>query len=321
MNQQSASDTSNPQEIINQIVLEHFKEQNRKRRWRWVRRILVTLVIIFLVVAFNYGRVEDTATKNKPHVGIIDIKGEINSSQVVSSDSLMKSLTSAYESKGLKALILRIDSPGGSPVQADYMFNALRYFRDKYPDVKTYSVCVDMCASAAYYVASAADEIYANPSSLVGSIGVVYNGFGFVEAMEKLGVSRRLKTSGSNKGFMDQFSPVKLEQEKDLMVMLDLIHNQFIKQVKLGRGSRLKINDETFSGLIWTGEQAREMGLIDGFASSGQLARDIIKIESLVDYTEKHSVIDQFADKLGSSIVHQLPQAIGIKQGIKELHG
>jgi protease IV len=317
MNQQPLNDETNSQVLLTEIVHEYYKDQKRRRRWRLIRRTGIFILAVTLLGIFTYGRMEDTANKIKPHVGLIDINGEISGGQVGSSDVLMKSLTNAYTSKGLKALIFRIDSPGGSPVQADYMYNAVRHFRQKYPEVKTYAVCVDTCASAAYYVASAADEIYANQSSLVGSIGVVYNGFGFVDAMEKVGVSRRLKTSGRNKGFMDQFSPVNLEQEKDLMVMLDLIHDQFIKQVKVGRGDRLKTNNEVFSGLIWTGIQAKELGLIDGFASSGQLIRDTIKIESVVDYTEKHSVLDQFADKLGSSMVNQLPQAFGMKQGFK----
>ena len=202
-------------------------------------------------------------------------------------------------------------------MQADYMFNSVRHFKKKYPDVKTYAVCVDSCTSAAYYIAAAADEIYANPSSLVGSIGVLYNGFGFVGAMEKLGISRRLKTSGSSKGFMDPFSPENLEQEKDLMVMLDLIHDRFIKQVKKGRGKRLKTNEELFSGLVWTGVQAKELGLIDGFASSGQLMRKVIKLDSVVDYTEKQSVLDRFASRVGSSMVAEIPEALGMRSGLK----
>lgn len=321
MNQQTLNESNNSQDLLNQIIFEYFKEQSRKRRWRIIRRILIVCGLITLVGVVNYNRVGETAARLKPHVGLIDVKGEIISSQVSSADIFMKSLTNAYESKGLKALILRIDSPGGSPVQADYMYNTVRYFKLKHADVKIYAVCVDTCASAAYYVASAADEIYANPSSMVGSIGVLYNGFGFVDVMSKVGVSRRLKTSGSNKGFMDPFSPENPNQEKDLMMMLDIVHNQFIKQVKLGRGSRLKINDDTFSGLIWTGVQAKEMGLIDGFASSGQLLREVINLDSVVDYTEKQSVLEQFADRLGSSMIGQLPHALGMKQGLQELYG
>jgi protease-4 len=260
---------------------------------------------------------EDIATRLKPHVGIVDLKGEIFDGQSASADNLTKSLRAAYEAKGLKAIILRIDSPGGSPVQADYMFNAIRYFRKEHPDVKYYAVCVDSCTSAAYYVAAAADEVYASPSSLVGSIGVIYNGFGFVDAMQKLGVSRRLETAGANKGFMDQFSPVDPTQVKRLQVMLELIHQQFIDQVKLGRGQRLKADPDMFSGMIWTGIQAKELGLIDGFASTGQLMRDIIKVDAALDYTEKHSVLDQLAKNFGAEMVSQLPKALGVHAGIQ----
>ncbi|OGV31788.1 MAG: signal peptide peptidase SppA [Legionellales bacterium RIFCSPHIGHO2_12_FULL_35_11] len=321
MNQSTITDSQNSQELLNQIIFEHFNEQKRKRKSRLFRRIIYTVIFLILLGILSFNHMEDTTIKFKPHVGLIDIKGEILDSQFSSSDSLMKSLANAYHNKGLQAVILRIDSPGGSPVQADYMYNALKYFMKKYPNIKTYAVCVDSCASAAYYVASAADEIYANPTSMVGSIGVVYNGFGFVDLINKLGISRRLITSGQNKGFMDQFSPVNPNQEKDLQDMLNLIHQQFINQVKAGRGSRLKIDPNTFSGLIWTGEQAKQMGLIDGFASSGQLVRDVIKIDSVVDYTEKTSVLDQFADKLGSSMLGQLPKSLNMKQGFQEIYG
>ena len=259
----------------------------------------------------------DAATRIKPHVGIVDLKGEIFDGLSASADNLTKSLRAAYEAKGLKAIILRIDSPGGSPVQADYMFNAIRYFRKEHPDVKYYAVCVDSCTSAAYYVAAAADEVYASPSSLVGSIGVIYNGFGFVDAMQKFGVSRRLETAGANKGFMDQFSAVNPMQVKRLQVMLDLIHQQFIDQVKLGRGQRLKSDPDLFSGLVWTGTQAKELGLIDGFASAGQLMRDVIKVDAAFDYTEKHSVFDKLIRNLGAEVVSQLPKALGVHAGIQ----
>jgi protease-4 len=231
--------------------------------------------------------------------------------------NFIKGLNSAYENnKALKAVILRIDSPGGSPVQADYMYNSIQFYKKKYPDVKIYAVCVDMCASAAYYVAAAADEIYANPSSLVGSIGVLYNGFGFVDTMQKLGVTRRLHTAGINKGFLDQFSPDNPAQGQLLQTMLDLIHQQFIDRVKAGRGQRLVIDKDTFSGLFWTGIQAKERGLIDGFASSGQVARDIIKIDRVVDYTVQESVIERFSKQMGTAIANQLPLALGMKPGI-----
>ncbi len=317
MTENNMHDSQTSQQLLTQIVTEYFGEQKRRRRWQWGRRVMFLIFVLAIVVMLINNKYQESKSKLIPHVGLIDLKGEILDGQSGSADILMKGLSSAYQNKSLKALVLRIDSPGGSPVQADYMYNAIRYFHDKYPAVKTYAVCVDTCASAAYYVASAADEIYANPSSLVGSIGVVFNGFGFVDAMQKVGVSRRLEIAGRNKGFMDQFSPVNPQQEKFLQHMLDTIHQQFIEQVKKGRGSRLKIDDDTFSGLAWTGVEAKERGLIDGFASTGQLMRDIIKVEQVIDYTEKQSVIEQMADKFGTSMVNQIPVALGLKQGFR----
>jgi len=197
------------------------------------------------------------------------------------------------------------------------MYNAIQYYKKQHPDIKTYAVCMDMCASAAYYMAAAADEIYAAPSSMVGSIGVVYNGFGFVDGMQKLGVARRLQTAGAHKAFLDPFTPEKPEDAAYLQRMLDLVHQQFIAKVKAGRGSRLKLNNEVFSGLFWTGEQAKTMGLIDGFGSPEDVGRDVIKITESVDYTTKGNVFEQFAKKLGAEVAVQLPVALGVKPGFQ----
>lgn len=306
---------SDSQLILNQIVLEHLRDKKRKRFWRIIKAIVISLLLLFAVYYVFLG--EGNANRRaQAHVGLIDIKGGIFDSQGGGAENFSKGLHQAYENKQMKALILRIDSPGGSPVQADYMYNNIQYYRKKYPAIKIYAVCVDACASAAYYVAAAADEIYAAPASLVGSIGVIYSGFGFVDTMQKLGVSRRLMTAGRNKGFMDQFSPESEDQKKDLQTMLDLIHQQFIDRVKAGRGKRLRIDEDTFSGLFWTGQQAKERGLIDGFASSGQLARDIIKINQVINYTKQQNVLDRMAKQIGMAMAEQLPLSLGIKQGI-----
>ncbi|MCP0914301.1 MULTISPECIES: S49 family peptidase [Legionella] len=310
-------DSNDSQLLLNKIVLEYMREQKRKRFWRWVMRAVVLVLVLWLAYQFLFSRSEEAGSRAKEHVGLIDVNGTIFASQAANGDNFVKGLDKAYENKSMKALIIRIDSPGGSPVQADYMYNALQHYRKKYPKIKTYAVCVDACASAAYYVAAAADEIYANPASLVGSIGVLYNGFGFVDAMQKLGVSRRLVTAGRNKGFLDQFSPMDSSQEKMLQTMLDLIHQEFINKVKQGRGTRLKIDEDTFSGLYWTGMQAKERGLIDGFASSGQLAREIIKIDNIVDYTYKESVLERVAKNIGTAMAEQLPSALGIRPGLQ----
>ncbi|STX28216.1 signal peptide peptidase [Legionella beliardensis] len=312
-NQQSDS-----QALLNQIILEYMRDQKRKRRWRWVFRFLIVLLIIMAYFKLNGLFEDEKDTLDKAHAGLIDLDGTIEREGSGSAENFVKGLDRAYKSKSLQALIVRINSPGGSPVQADYMYNALHYYHSKYPNVKIYAVCVDVCASAAYYVAAAADEIYANESSIVGSIGVIYNGFGFVDTMQKLGVSRRLQTAGNYKGFLDPFSPVTPEQQQLLQTMLNEVHQQFINRVKEGRGSRLVIDNQTFSGLFWTGKQAKARGLIDGFASSGQLARDVLKATIVIDYTHKQSVFEKVSRNVGTAIADELPKALGLNSGIKE---
>lgn len=295
----NTQDSPDAQTLLNQIVVEFMREQRRRRRFRWI----VRLFFLALVIVGSYQVITDFAetsqARMKPHVGLININGEILDNGEVNSDDFAKSLDAAYNNnKSLKAVLLRINSPGGSPVQADYMYNQIQYYRKKYPEVPVYAVCVDLCASAAYYVAAAANEIYANPSSMVGSIGVLFNGFGFMDTMQKVGVTRRLFTAGKNKGFLDPFSPLNPAQVQVLQAMLDAVHTTFIDKVKAGRGNRLKIDADTFSGLIWVGMQAKNRGLIDGFASAGQLIREKIKIDQVVDYTVKPSVLQRFSKNM-----------------------
>lgn len=302
------------QTLLNQVVLEYLSEQKRKRRWRWVIRIIILIILGLIILNVFFSSSEPFQNKDQPHIGVIDIQGGIFEQGTGSSaDDLVKGLSDAYKSKGLKAVVLRINSPGGSPVQADYMYNTVRFYRKHYPDVKIYAVCVDICASAAYYVAASADEIYANPASMVGSIGVIYNGFGLVDLIQKLGVSRRIQTAGANKGFLDPFSPEKPEDKAYLQTMLNEVHQQFIKQVKQGRGDRLKIDNLTFSGLFWTGEQAKVRGLIDGFASTGELARKIHAKGTTIDYTYHENLFDRMSKNIGAAVANQLPEALGLK--------
>lgn len=316
-NNSSFESRSESQALLNKIVFEFMREQKRKRIWRWVSRSIILAIILWVGWHVLKTQSDAVTARIKPHVGLIDVKGSIFDTQPASADNFAKGLDKAYANSGLKSLIIRIDSPGGSPVQADYMYNALLFYKKKYPAIKVYAVCVDACASAAYYLAAAADEIYANPATLVGSIGVLYNGFGFVDTLQKLGVTRRLQTAGKNKGFLDPFSPEKPGQQQQLQTMLNLIHQQFIDKVKAGRGRRLRINDETFSGLFWTGAQAKEQGLIDGFASSGELVRDVIQLDKLVDYTYEESVLERVAKNIGTSLANQLPTALGMKPGFQ----
>ncbi|MDX2347187.1 MAG: S49 family peptidase [Legionella sp.] len=308
---------NNSQEVLNQLILDHLVERKRKRVWRWVLRGVFILFLVWTFYGAFMSHRSDIAARVGSHVGVINIKGEITDKQAASAENFQESLEHAYENKGLKALVFRIDSPGGSPVQADYMYDAVQYYKKKYPGVKTYAVCMDMCASAAYYVAAAADEIYAAPSSMVGSIGVIYNGFGFVDSLNKLGATRRMQTAGKNKGFLDPFTPEKPEDVAYLQRMLDLVHQQFIDKVKAGRGTRLKVDNETFSGLFWTGIQAKERGLIDGFASTESLGRDVIKVDTFVDYTTKENVMELLSKNLGTEVANRLPAAMGLKPGFQ----
>lgn len=313
----SSNSSQDSQALLNQIIIDYMKEAKRKRRWKWFMRVIYLFIIAYVVYEFALSSNEEIGTNTKPHVGIVDINGEMADAKSANADDFAKGLDAAYKNSGLKALIVRLNSPGGSPVQAEYMYNTIKYYQKKYPEITIYSVCVDACASAAYYVAVAADSIYASPASMVGSIGVLYNGFGVVDLMNKIGVTRRLQTSGVNKGFLDPFSQQTNFEKQKLQMMLDIVHQQFINRVKEGRGTRLHIDDETFSGLFWTGEQALALGLIDGYGSSGQLARDIIKVPEVIDYTHKQNLFDRVAKNIGTAMADELPSSFGAKHGFR----
>jgi protease-4 len=312
----SSHSNQDPQALLNQVIIDYIKEQKRQRIWRWVMRSIYLLIIIYVVYLLFFTGNEESGSNTKPHVGIVDLNGELFDSKPANSDDFAKGMEVAYKNLGLKALVVRINSPGGSPVQAEYMYNTIKYYRSKYPDIQVYAVCMDLCASAAYYVASAAQQIYVSPASMVGSIGVVYSSFGFVDVMNKVGVARRLQTAGAYKGFMDPFSPDTEMQKQKLQAMLNIIHRQFINRVKEGRGERLHVEQDTFSGLIWTGEQALAMGLVDGFASSGQLVRDVLKIDATINYTHKQNIFDRVAKNLGTAMADTLTLNLGIKSGV-----
>ena len=315
--QTSSQTTVDSNVLLSQLAMEFLRERNRAKRRRWFKFVIIVLMIFWVSYLYVSSSKEGVGDSGDAHVGLIDVKGKMMADDSANAENFSKSMSKAYSNKMLKALIVRIDSPGGSPVQADYIYNTIRYYRQKYNNIKIYAVCVDTCASAAYYIAAAADEIYANPSSIVGSIGVVYDGFGLVDTLHKLGATRRLQTAGRNKGFMDPFSPTTPLQEKHLQDMLDIIHQEFINRVKAGRGKRLLIDDDTFSGLFWTGVQAKQRGLIDGFASTGQLARDIIHIDHVVDYSHKDNPFERVARRMGVAMVNELPQAFGLKAAFR----
>jgi protease-4 len=285
---------------IEKLVLAQVKEQRAARRWQLFMR-LMWLIVIGAAVWFVYKAESVGAPITTPHTAVIEIRGEIAKGTEASAENVVASLKSAFEDSGAQAIVLLIDSPGGSPVQAGIINDEITRLKALH-NKKVYAVVEETCASAAYYIAAAADSIYVDKASLVGSIGVLMDGFGFTVLMEKLGVERRLITAGSNKGMLDPFSPQDEAQRAYIQSMLNEIHTQFIAVVKQGRGERLKETPDTFSGLIWSGQQAVNLGLADGLGSLDYVAREIIKAEDIVDYTQRENLGWRLAKRFGASI-------------------
>ncbi len=285
---------------IEKLVFATLNEQRSARRWKLFFRLLwLGLAAALAWWVYTAGTVGSTVSE--PHTAMVEIKGEIASGSEANAQAVMASLRSAFEDKGAQAVVLLINSPGGSPVQAGIINDEITRLRQIH-DKPVYAVVEETCASAAYYIAAAADSIYVDKASLIGSIGVLMDGFGFTGLMEKLGVERRLMTAGENKAMLDPFSPQDEEQRAYIQTMLGQIHNQFIDVVKKGRGSRLKQDDDTFSGLVWSGQQSVELGLADGLGSLDYVAREIVKAENIVDYTQRENVGLRLAKRFGASI-------------------
>ena len=285
--------------VIEKLLLAQVREQRTARLWGLFRKLLILLLLALVVLALFAGRV--SAPVRGPHTAVVEIKGEIARGADASAEFVLPALREAMEDKDAKALVLLINSPGGSPVQAGIINDEIARLRKKH-DKPVYAVVEDTCASGAYYIAAAADKIYVDKASLVGSIGVLMNGFGFVDTLDKLGVERRLLTAGENKGFLDPFSPMTAEQKQFAQAMLDQIHRQFIAVVKKGRGERLKETPEIFSGLFWNGEQAIDLGLADAYGSLDSVAREVVNAEKIVDYTNKANAMDRLAKRLGVAL-------------------
>jgi len=288
--------------LIEKLVMSLQSEQRRSRRWGIFFKF-VTFAYLFALLAIVWSPFGDTLdSAGGKHTAVVEINGPIAADELASADNIVGALRSAFEEEDAVAVILRINSPGGSPVQSGYVYDEIKRLRGEYPDKKLYAVISDIGASGAYYIAAAADEIYANRASLVGSIGVVAGGFGFTGIMDKLGVERRLYTAGENKAFLDPFSP---EQEQEVAFWQDVLentHRQFIKAVRDGRGDRLVDDERLFSGLVWSGEQALELGLVDGLGSTSYVARDIVGQEDLVDYSHHKGPLRDLVDQLGVSV-------------------
>lgn len=291
-------------DLVNRLAFASLNEQRRGRRWGIFFKSLMFVYLFSLLFMFNSGDGGDIAVG--PHTAVVELKGIISDDSPASADNVVSALRDAFESRNSKGVIIRINSPGGSPVQAGYIYDEIVRLRAQYPDKHLYAVVTDMAASAAYYIASAADEIYADKASMVGSIGVIAGSYGYVEGMKKLGIERRVMTAGENKAFLDPFSPLKESHKRHMQTLLDDVHEQFITAVKKGRGERIKDDPKIYSGLIWTGEQSVGLGLVDGLANTSGVARDIIGQDKIVDYTIHPNYLDRFAEKIGVTMTRTL---------------
>ncbi|MDA8129070.1 MAG: S49 family peptidase [Betaproteobacteria bacterium] len=291
-------------EVLEKLALAAVQEQRRSRHWGILFKTL-GLLYLFLVLFLVAGWFGSEGVSIKEHTALVDLQGEIASDKA-SADAVIASLQSAFDDKKTKGVILRINSPGGSPVQAGQIHDEMQRLRAQHPNIPLYVVVDDICASGGYYVAVGADKIFVDKASIIGSIGVLMDGFGFTQTMQKLGVERRLLTAGKNKGFLDPFSPVDPTQEAYAKQMLEEIHGQFINVVKEGRGKRLKETPDMFSGLVWSGEKSIRLGLADGYGSVESVARDVIKAKDVVDYTQHEGLAARLAGRLGASMANAL---------------
>jgi protease IV len=287
-------------ELLERLAFSSLQEQRSRRRWGIFFKVLGFLYLTVLLVVVT-GVAGHSNAKDK-HSALVELRGVIDSEGDSGAESVVAALNDAFKEVNAQGVILRINSPGGSPVQSSIIFDEIKRLRGKYPDKPLHVVVEDVCASGGYFVAAAADRIYVNRASIVGSIGVLMDGFGFTNTMEKLGVERRLMTAGENKGFLDPFSAQDARHRQHAQSLLDDIHRQFIDAVRKGRGSRLKETPEMFSGLMWTGQQSLELGLVDDFGTVESVARDIIKAEQVVDYTLHRSLTDRLAQRFGTSM-------------------
>ena len=303
------ADLSRVELVLAQVTGELLRDRRVERRWRLFGRLawfLLALAIAWGLVSAQRGK---ASTPNGPHTALVEIRGEISSEGDASAENIVSALRSAFEEKNAVAVVMRFNSPGGSPVQAGIVNDEIKRLKALHPK-KIYAVCEEVCASGAYYMAVAADEIYVDKASIVGSIGVLMDGFGFTGTMEKLGIERRLITAGENKGMLDPYSPLLPKQRAYAQAMIDQIHQQFIAVVRAGRGTRLHETPDTFSGLFWNGEDAVRQGLADHLGNLDYVARDVVKAEDVIDYTLQENVAERLAKHFGASIgagaVHEL---------------
>jgi len=292
--------------VLEKVALAAIVEQRAARRWGVVFKLLL-LVYLFAVLFVGIGWIKHGDYKSPgKHTALVELRGVIAADSKASADNVTTGLQAAFKDGNTQGVVLRINSPGGSPVQAGYINDEIRRLRGQYPNIPLYAVVEDICASGGYYVAAAADRIYVDKASVVGSIGVVMDGFGFTGTMEKLGVERRALTAGENKAFLDPFSPLNPAHKEFAEKMLGEIHQQFISVVRNGRGKRLKESPEIFSGLVWVGQKSIELGLADALGSVDSVARDVIKAEDVVDFTVHENIAERVARKFGAAMAETL---------------
>jgi protease IV len=290
---------------IEKIALAAIQEQRRARHWGIFFKLLLFIylfALLFIWLGWT-GKKETSAAK---HTAMVELRGVIGPESSASADNVVSGLQDAFKDRRTQGVILRINSPGGSPVQAGHINDEIKRLRAKYPNIPVYAVVEDICASGGYYVAVAADQIYVDKGSIIGSIGVLMDGFGFTGLMDKLGIERRLLAAGRNKGFLDPFSPIRDDQQKYAESMLNEIHQQFISIVRQGRGKRLKETPELFSGLLWVGTRSVELGLADALGSVDFVAREVIKAEDIVDFTPRENIAERVARRFGAAMAEAL---------------
>lgn len=310
-------DTPWEKDLVNRLAFAAINEQRRARRWGIFFKTLFFLYLLALLYVYRPSDWDTASISTSKHTGLVEMRGIITDESDAGADQVIDGLRAAFKDKKTAGVILRINSPGGSPVQAGYINDEIKRLRKKYPKIPIYAVLADICASGGYYVAVAAEQIYADKASIVGSIGVRMDSFGFVEAIGKLGIERRLMTAGEHKGFLDPFLPENPTDVQHVQQLLDQIHTQFIEVVQQGRQENLKNDPELFSGLVWTGQQAVELGLVDGLGDANYVARELIGAEDIVDFTPEQDLLDRLSKGLGTAAAEALVRITGQSRSLR----
>jgi len=297
-------------DLVTKLASAALREQRRARLWGIFFKLLTFAYITFILLSVYDWRGRSEMSGGKKHTAMVELNGLIAPGNDASAENINAALQAAFKDKNTQGVILRINSPGGSPVQSQTIYDEMKRLRKKYPEIPLYAVVEDICASGGYFVAAGADRIYVSKSSVVGSIGVLMNGFGFTGLMDKLGVDRRLITAGENKGMLDPFSPVQEKDVEHAKKLVNDIHQQFIAVVREGRGKRLKETPDMFSGLIWTGQMSIDLGLADGIGSLDSVARDVVKADEIVDFSRKENIAEKFARRFGVAAGNTIVEAL-----------